>query len=80
MYHFPRKITKLVRMRWKLESIREWNRFGGCQYFINIVGCSGKECNRDLRKEERDFRRRNRKMIRERKICFWEALKMVLNA
>ena len=26
MQHFPRKITKYVRKRGKLESMREWNR------------------------------------------------------
>ena len=80
MYHFPRKITKFVRMRWMLDSIREWNRFGGHQYFINIVGSSGRECDRIVKEAERDFRRRNRKMIRERRIGFRKALKMVWNA
>ena len=46
MQHFPRKITKFVRMRWELESMREWNR----------------------------------KMIRERKTGFRQALKMIWNA
>jgi len=76
----PRKPTKIERMWWAISSIHRWNTVGGLTVFYDPAPNAIGQWKKRKKAAERDYRRKNRKQIRENRIGLWDALRQIWEA
>lgn len=80
MMKLPRKPTRLEMKWWCLKEIIRHNRMGGVTIFLDIRPFNEEEYKKMHREAEREFRRTHKAEIKERRIGFWKAVKMIWDA
>ena len=70
----PHKQNRLERMWSTLKLIRQWNRMGGVNLFVEPAPEAIDKYSRIKRKAEREYIRNNKAWIKARRIGLWKAV------